>query len=350
VFPYWILFSLSAVGAVQFHRSRGRRVQGGPLLIFMALFVALMVGLRNEVGGDWFNYVSIFQDIRHEPFGDALAMPDPGYALLNWTVSRLGIEIWLVNLVCAALFTWGLTKFIRQQPNPWLALVVAVPYLIIVVAMGYTRQAAAIGLILLGLSTPSGQRITRFWIYILFAATFHKTAIIVLPLVALSQTRNRFVMAGIGVLMAGMLYYLFLSSSIDRLLENYVEQEYESQGAGIRVAMNLIPAGLFIFFRERFGMGDDESKLWRNFAWASFAALVLLFVLASSTVVDRLALYLIPIQLIVFSRLPLAFGREGKENGQLTLAIIAYSALVQFVWLTSAANADYWLPYRVYPL
>lgn len=350
MFPYWLLFSMTAVGAVQFHRSRGRRIQGGPLLIFMAIFIGLMVGMRNEVGGDWFNYVTIFHDIRHEPFWDALTMPDPGYSVLNWIVSRIGVEVWLVNLACAGMFAWGLGKFARQQPNPWLALVVAVPYLIIVVAMGYTRQAAAIGLILLGLSSPKGRKITRFWIYILAAATFHKTAIIVLPLVALSQTRNRFIMAGIGALMAGMLYYLFLSSSIDRLLENYVEQEYESEGAAIRVAMNILPAALFIVFRKRFAMDDDEGKLWRNFAWASFAALLLLFTLASSTVVDRLALYLIPLQLVVFSRLPLAFGSKGQANGQLTLAVILYSALVQFVWLTSAANAEYWLPYRVYPL
>ena len=350
MFPYWLLFSLSAVGAVQFHRSKNRRVQGGPLLVFTMIFVGLMVGLRYEVGGDWFQYVSIFHDIRHEPFGDVLGMPDPGYAVLNWIVSRIGVEIWLVNLVCSAIFTWGLAKFVRQQPNPWLALVVAVPYLIIVVAMGYTRQAAAIGAILLGLSSPQGRKVTRFWIYILFAATFHKTAIIVLPLVALSQTRNRFIMAGLGVLMAGMLYYLFLSSSIDRLLENYVEQQYESEGAAVRVAMNIVPAALFIFFRKRFAMDEDESKLWRNFAWASFVALFMLYALGSSTVVDRLALYLIPLQLVVFSRLPMAFGSKGQANGQLTLAVILYSALVQFVWLTSAANAEYWLPYRVYPL
>ena len=350
MFPYWLLFSMTAVGAVQFHRSRNRRVQGGPLLVLMGIFIGMMVGLRNEVGGDWFNYVSIFHDIRIEPFWDALTMPDPGYALLNWIVSRIGVEIWLVNLACAAIFAWGLTKFVKQQPNPWLALVVAVPYLIIVVAMGYTRQAAAIGFILLGLSTAKGRRITRFWVYTLFAAVFHKTAIIILPLVAISQTHNRLIMAALGVLMAAMLYYLFLSSAIDLLLVNYVEQEYESEGAGIRVAMNIIPAALFLIFRKRFGLDEDESKLWRNFSYAAFVALIMLYTLGSSTVVDRLALYLIPLQLVVFSRLPVVFGTQGKENGQLTLLIIFYSALVQFVWLTSATNAEYWLPYRVYPL
>lgn len=42
-------------------------------------------------------------------------------------------------------------RFARSQPDPWLAVLVAVPYLVIVVAMGYSRQAVAIGILLAGL-------------------------------------------------------------------------------------------------------------------------------------------------------------------------------------------------------
>lgn len=350
MFPYWFLFTLCAAGTIQYHDRPNVRAQGGPLLLFMIVLTTAMIGFRYEVGGDWFTYVQIFETLRYEPLYDILTMSDPGYGLLNWFVASLGAGVWMVNLVCAAIFMWGVARFVSKQPNPWLALLVGVPYLIIVVAMGYTRQAVAIGFILAGLSSPSGRRITRFWIYVAFAVAFHKTAIIVIPLVAISQARNRFLMAGIGIVAVGILYYLFVRSEIDGLMTNYVEQQYESQGAGIRVAMNLIPAAAFMLFRKRFGLDPDEEKLWRNFALAAFAALILLFASPSSTVVDRLALYLIPLQLIVFARLPLVFGREGRRNGQLTLAIIAYSALVQFVWLTSADNADYWLPYKVYPL
>jgi hypothetical protein len=31
------------------------------------------------------------------------------------------------------------------------------------------------------------------------------------------------------------------------------------------------------------------------------------------------------------------------------LGVIAYSALVLFVWLNFAKHADYWLPYQFYP-
>jgi hypothetical protein len=32
----------------------------------------------------------------------------------------------------------------------------------------------------------------------------------------------------------------------------------------------------------------------------------------------------------------------------LTIGVIAYSATVQFVWLTAATHADYWLPYKIW--
>jgi hypothetical protein len=69
-------------------------------------------------------------------------------------------------------------------------------------------------------------------------------------------------------------------------------------------------------------------------------------VVPSSTAIDRLALYIIPLQLAVLSRLPIAFNRSGS----LRLVIMAYSAGVLFVWLNFAKHAEYWLPYQFYPL
>ena len=349
--PYWLLFTLCAAGAVQYRADRPHRLNGGPTLFAAALFMLLMIAFRYEVGGDWLNYIEIFDSIRYVYLKDLIGLGDPGYVLTNWIALRLGVDIWFVNLICAAFFMWGLTRFVSQQPNPWLALVIAVPYLVIVVAMGYTRQAVAIGFILMGLTDlRDRQSMIRFAFYILLAAAFHKSAIIILPLAAFAATRNKIVMLGLSIMTGALLYYLFLSASIDRLMENYVIQEYDSQGAAVRVAMNLPPAILFLAFQRRFGLDEFSRKLWRNFSVAALGAVVLLMLLQSSTVVDRLALYLIPLQLFVFSRLPSAFADRGRINGQLTFGLIVYSALVQFIWLTSAANANYWVPYRVYPI
>jgi hypothetical protein len=347
--PYWLLFTAFCAGALQAQRRERLGLQPRPLLIVAGLATGLMIGLRYRVGGDWGSYQDIFDSVRYYDLDQVLSLGDPGYMLLNWIGSELGVEVWFVNAVCGLVFAWGLIKFSRRQPNPWLAMVVAIPYLVIVVAMGYSRQGVAIGLIMAAMAAER-QSLVRLTIYIIIAATFHKTAVVVLPLVGLSMERNR-VMNGFLLLVSGFfLYRFFLSASVDTLVTNYIDQQYSSQGAAIRVSMNLVPATLFLLYGRRFGLEEDQRKLWRNFSLVAWGLLGLLLVLPSSTVVDRLALYIIPLQLFVLSRLPEAFPTQGRRNGQLVLLVIIYSAIVQYTWLNYASNAVAWLPYRLYPL
>ena len=350
LFPYWLLFSIFTAGTLE-HGRRGLRATNRNFLLLIAgIFVALMVGLRYRVGGDWGSYEEMFDLVRYSNLGQAIKLGDPGYSFLNWLAVTVGFEIWFVNLACASIFTWGLLRFARAQPDPWLAILIAVPYLIIVVAMGYTRQAVAIGFVLAGLAGLEGKSILRFSAYVLCALPFHKSAIIVLPLVALSASRNRMVTVGLLAVLMAALYYVFVSRSMDDLVTNYVESEYQSQGAMIRAVMSLPPALLFLFLQKKFDLPEEQRKLWRNFSFAALATVAILMVTSASAAVDRLALYLIPLQMFVLSRMPQIFGHKGKRNGQLVLGVIAYSAIIQFTWLTRADNATYWLPYRVYPL
>ncbi len=84
-------------------------------------------------------------------------------------------------------------------------------------------------------------------------------------------------------------------------------------------------------------------------AWGALAFVVLLYVSPSSTAVDRVALYWIPLQLFVWSRVPDAMGRPGSANAFWVYTVVAYSAVVHFVWLFFATHAHLWLPYQFYP-
>jgi hypothetical protein len=207
----------------------------------------------------------------------------------------------------------------------------------------------AIGFVLAGLSIIDRASVLRFSFYIVLAVLFHKSALIVLPLVALATTRKKIVIVPVLAATAVLLYYLFVSESMDRLMENYVEADQNSQGAAIRAAMNVPPALLYLLLWKRFGLNEEQQKLWRNFAYASLLAVVILVVTSASTAVDRLALYLIPIQIFVFTRLPEALEGRGRGGGAIVLLVVAYSALIQFVWLTFANHAGFWLPYQIYP-
>ena len=346
MFPYWLLFGICALGALVTHRPRRAESTTQVYLAFIGLAIFLMIGLRDQVGGDWFSYVNLVKRVELVGFFGSIGKTDPGYVALNWVAGQMGGGLWLVDLFCAGIFTAGLISFCSNQPNPWLALVVAVPYLIIVVAMGYTRQAVAIGLVMFALSARRYVSLMRVAVFVALAAAFHKTAIIAFPLIASSRTTNRYVLALIVTCTAILLYYVFLSSSVDSLLQNYVTAKYSSEGATIRIGMDLVGALLFFASRKRLSLTIAEEHLWRNFSIATLALTALLLISPSSTAVDRLALYIIPLQLLVLSRLPLAWGRGNIGTMSLSAAVIGYSGLVQYIWLTYAVNAVAWLPYR----
>jgi hypothetical protein len=344
---YWLLLGYFAAGAMLVRPPVAGRRPGPYLLMFGSFIIALAIGLRYKVGADWDVYKFLFSYARYADLDRVLRIGDPGYQLLNWAVQRIGLEIWLVNLICGAIFAYGLFRFARSQPDPWLTIIVAIPYLVVVVAMGYSRQAVAIGILMAGLAAlERGASILRFALYVAAAALFHKTVVIVFPLVVFASQRSRFLNILAGIAGSVLLYDIFLSSSVEGFVRNYIQTEYNSQGAAIRVVMNLVPTMAMFMFRRRLRFTPIEMKMWTYFALAAAAMPVALLVLPSTTVVDRLSLYLIPLQLAVLPRLAYLF--KARNFGR--FLVLLYAGMVLFVWLNFAVHAKYWLPYQFYPI
>jgi hypothetical protein len=217
-----------------------------------------------------------------------------------------------------------------------------------VVAMGYTRQAAALGLVMLALLSYFRGATIRMTVFAALAVTFHRSAVIVIPLIGMASSRKGILTIALLAASAGLTYWVLVSQSLDRLFTNYVHARYNSAGAGIRIAMNLIPAAIFLLLAKRFSLSREERRLWTIFSIASFAALILYLTTPSSTAVDRLALYLIPLQIFVLSRAPVALSNSQASQVIIRFGVIAYSLAVQFTWLNYADNAQAWIPYDNY--
>ena len=316
-----------------------------------ALILALAIGLRHEVGGDWFIYEenrAYFASLDLLSALSELGTSDPAFAFLCWLSPAFGGD-YFVNLICGFLFTLGLFSFCYRQPNPWLALTVAIPYLVTVVAMGYTRQGVAIGLSMLALAALNSGGLLRFLLWIGVAASFHKSAVILIPLAIFSGSRSKF-SSILGIAVIGpIVFILFLQESVDRLIAGYVSDGMESSGAFIRVMMNALPGSVFLLCRHRFALSDETRGFW---TWMSVGALLFLPALAvspSSTAVDRVALYWIPIQIFVWSRLPQAMSSGPRSELFIRQSVVAYSLAVLLVWLLFGDHAFAWLPYKFYP-
>jgi hypothetical protein len=308
----------------------------------------ILIGLRYKVGTDYPTYARLFKHLSHLDLRSALTQTDVGYAALNWTVSYVGGGFWLVNLVCSALFTYGLVQYAKGEPNPWLVIVVGVPYLVIVVGMGYSRQAVAIALIMVGLTAISRGSLAKFVLWTLAAALFHRTAVMMIPVVALSYTRNRAQAIAIGAIGCLIGYYIFQTGQgFDRYEQSYIGHTLQSEGARIRLAMNLPPAVIFLLMSRRFGVSEPERILWRNLSIIAVLSFVSLYYVKSSTALDRIALYIIPLQLFVLGRVPYILAKGGSPRLLVSLVIL-YAAAVQFTWLNYSINARNWIPYQFY--
>ena len=345
--PYWVLFAVFALAAINYRlqpRDKTRRLS--PFMIAALVATMAMIGLRDQVGADWENYEAMYEFAARSDLDDLLINSDPGYLVLNWFAAKLGFEIWFVNFVCAAIFILGLSRFVKGQPNPWLAVSVAVPHLIIIVAMGYTRQAVAIGIILAAFAPFQRGKFVQFILLFVLAASFHKTAIVVLPLIALSTVKNRFVVYTVAAAIGTIIFLLFLDTFLNQLFQNYLDTGMSADGAAVRVAMNVVPAVVFLTWSKYLVISADEKIMWRNFSLVALAMVPILLLVPSSTAVDRVALYLIPLQIFVLSRLPYAVPSSRTANPVIMTLVIAYGVAVQFVWLNFATHAQYWFPYR----
>lgn len=352
MFAYWFMFFLVLLLA---YTEKERIYTGGkitfskfPAAYFLILLIMfLIIGFRVEVGGDWFSYLDSLKRMDGVRFDEVILMGDPGYRILNYVSFNLGFGIYGVNLACGFLFLLGLSVFCQVQPRPSLALLAAVPYLVIVISMGYTRQSVAIGLSMLAFSALIHRGLARFIVYIILASLFHKTAIILIPLAALMNSKNKILNFILILAVAFGAYFTLLSDSVDNLYTNYVEAEYHSTGALIRVAMCLVPSIFFLIFKRRFRINTTEYKIWLYFSYASIVCFILVLVSPATTAIDRVALYLLPIQLVVLSHLPYILG--GKNNkGMLLFLSSFYCFLVQFVWLFAGRVSYAWLPYKFY--
>ena len=306
--------------------------------------MAIAIGIRHEVGGDWSTYFTTFARAENTSIENwRYVSHDIGYAVLNMACHNLGLGLLGVNLISGAVLMTGIAAYSQRFEAPWLVFVSATAYLVIVVGMGYTRQSVAVGFELLALIAIMDKKSLRFLLWVALAGVFHKSAFILLPLgIFAAQNRTQIHYAAVLVSACVGAYVLF-STEAAEYVEHYVEStHYSSAGALVRLAMSAAAGVLLVFFNKQFCDNTSERLLWGVFVMVTLIAIGLTQV--STTAADRLGIYLIPMQLFVCGRI----NRLSNNSVMPVAAVISY-ALALTVWLNFAVHADQWVPYQISP-
>ena len=294
---YYLLFALATCAGHRPYR------ESRQVIVCVSIVMAIFIGIRHEVGGDWSTYLTTFARAENSSIESwRYVSHDIGYAALNIACHNLGLGLVGVNLIAGGILMTGIATYSQRFEAPWLVFVSATAYLIVVVGMGYTRQSVAVGFELLALVAIMDKKSLRFLVWIALAGVFHKSAFILLPLgIFAAQNRTQIHYAAVLVSACVGIYVLF-STEAAEYVEHYVEStRYSSTGALVRLAMSAVAGILLVFFHKQFCDNTSERLLWGVFVIVTVIAIVLTQV--STTAADRLGIYLIPMQLFVCGRI-----------------------------------------------
>lgn len=313
-------------------------------LTFLVLLV--FIGLRHEVGGDWFSYLRWYERIESSGLSlslESIFLGDFGYNFLNWLSSKLRLGIYGVNTMCAFIFLIGLFKFLEIFENDrdfYLGLLIAYPYLIMVVGNGYTRQSVALGLVFWSYRLLLNEKNAKAFSLLSLAFLFHKTSAVGFIAFLFRRSSRKFLFLMIGAL---LLFYAYLEQLFERYYGLYVENPMISEGGFLRAMMNLLPALVFLITYRTFKKRYPDSSFWLLFT--TFTLFLSVFSVFKFTFADRLLLYFSAVQPLVLVRLRKIIPRAEQKALILILILSAYAAAM-LVWLLFAVHAPSWIPYK----
>ncbi len=278
-----------------------RRLTYYPVLLGLFLFSAF----RYQVGCDWYGYYNQYLIAASVDWAFITESREPiWWAILKW-IQDMGLPYPVANVASSAVFFIGVHVLARRQPDPLGFLVLLFPILIINMPMSGIRQGAAIGLFCIAVTAFIDRRPIRFAFWVVLGAGFHTSMLVFLLLVPLASgryTKTRLAVAAIlaipgAVLLAG-------GESAEVASSRYIETGVEALGAAFRVGLlGLSALYFFLFVREKWMRLFPQDYSLASIG-AIMMALAFLLVPVSSVIGDRFGYYLIPIQAMIFARLP----------------------------------------------
>jgi len=160
------------------------------LLIISFFMLWLIAGLKFEMGGDWPAYTQFFKEV--EPFEVVLTQQapvysmnymEPAYKLLNALIKSLGGNMQLVFLIIAFINSCLFFKALRMYcVYPVLGALIYFSAVYFPLDMIAIRQAVAVQLFFIALFFIYQRRFWLFFLTMLIAVLFHRSAFLLLPL------------------------------------------------------------------------------------------------------------------------------------------------------------------------
>lgn len=153
--------------------------------ILIWVFLTLIAGLRYNVGTDYITYDAIFSDVLDVNVTDTYLWIEPGYlALINF-VDIINGTNQLVLFIIASLSMYYYYNAFKYFNNSKLYLILSLLFFIAILyfpIINISRQMLAVSIFFFAIKYIIQKQFIKYLLFILLAAMFHKTAIILIPM------------------------------------------------------------------------------------------------------------------------------------------------------------------------
>ncbi len=235
------------------------------------LVMALFGGLRYYVGTDFESYWNIFLDICENWYAKRYQGTERGFVWLNRILSLYTENpqwlMFLTNGFVSFFCLWALVKESKFAPFSLYIIFTTIYYQ----SFNLIRQGMACSLVLVALTCAKRQNWLRCYGLVLFAALFHKTALLALPLMFLMQFRYPqalyvvfFVLASMGRFLRSQIIGIMLRiyPSAADLTDSFLYEDFSP----VQFALCLIYVILCLLYYKKMLEKDEGNIVYINFA------------------------------------------------------------------------------------
>ena len=317
------------------------------LLLFISTLLVIFIGFRYSVGGDWATYLNNVERFRYHDFYTALYTNEFLWTYLNVFSNYFNFGIVGINFFAALIFIFSLTVLNKKFSNNLYIFMLAFPYFIILVSMGFTRQCIALSFLLLSLSVDKPFKDIKILLLLTAGIFFHNSIIFVFWIPFLYKPLiNKFKLFMLFIIIL-MIFFLVFNSVIafNYYFQYFYNQAVNAEGAKFRLLFNLIPAILYIINSKNF-FRDQDYIIWLSVSLLNIVLFILLIRnILPSAMIDRLLVYISIVQLVVFIKLFNLY----KNNFREIFIVLTSSLFFIFMtgWFIFGNNSKSWIPYDI---
>ncbi len=301
----------------------------------------LIMGLRHySVGSDIEHYLDVFNN--EELWGPSFLLQfEYGYfaylkILKIFNVSNQGYIIITSLIICYSFASF----FYKYSDNILLSFFLHLTIGIFTVTMSAIRQSLAISIILFAITLLLERRLLFFTIVVLFASTFHRTAIFFILVTLFVNVKNISLNRGI-ILYSVLILTLFIKKYILYIIIYLIPNKFEqylipdSENAINKlliVIAFIIPLFILIFWKYNSSISKKQERMNSLFFVMTIISSTLFIIGLIIPMITRLAYYFIPAYIVL---IPNIIGKlELKQNKIILYLTIIVFCLVYFVLST----------------